>query len=137
MKALSLWRPWSWAVLHADKRVENRSWVPPYALLGTWVAIHAAQRWDSGGFQDMRAGEFGPLARCVPDEIPTGIVGAARITNVMLAMYVHSVWAFGPWCWRLDDVVVLPKPIPCKGRQGLWDVPIEFDSQIRKTIKRC
>lgn len=30
----------------------------------------------------------------------------------------------GPWHWRLTDVRVLAEPVPCKGRQGLWRVPV-------------
>lgn len=28
--------------------------------------------------------------------------------------------------WLLTDVVTLPDPVPCKGKQGLWDVPAEL-----------
>ncbi len=27
----------------------------------------------------------------------------------------------GRWAWLLADVVKLPDPIPCRGRQGLWE----------------
>jgi hypothetical protein len=26
MKALSIQQPWAWAIIHAGKRVENRTW---------------------------------------------------------------------------------------------------------------
>ena len=29
-------------------------------------------------------------------------------------------WAFGPWCWLLDEVIPLEIPIPCKGMPGIW-----------------
>lgn len=31
-------------------------------------------------------------------------------------------WAFGPWCWVVDDVRLLPKPVPARGMQGLWPI---------------
>lgn len=31
-------------------------------------------------------------------------------------------WAFGPWCWVVDRVELLPEPVPCRGMQGLWPV---------------
>lgn len=31
-------------------------------------------------------------------------------------------WAFGPWCWCIDDVRLLPHPIPARGMQGLWPI---------------
>lgn len=35
-------------------------------------------------------------------------------------------WAFGPWCWVVDDVKLLPEPVPCRGMQGLWPVSAEL-----------
>lgn len=35
-------------------------------------------------------------------------------------------WAFGPWCWVVDDVRLLPEPMPCRGMQGLW--PLDWSS---------
>jgi hypothetical protein len=37
-------------------------------------------------------------------------------------------WAFGPWCWIIDEVIALPERIPCGGRQGTWHLN---DEQIR------
>lgn len=31
-------------------------------------------------------------------------------------------WAVGPWCWCIDDVRLLPEPIPARGMQGLWPI---------------
>jgi hypothetical protein len=39
MKAISIRAPWAWAILHAGKDVENRTW--PTNVRGT-VAIHAS-----------------------------------------------------------------------------------------------
>lgn len=35
---------------------------------------------------------------------------------------VADPWACGPYCWVIDEVRVLPEPIPCRGTQGLWHV---------------
>jgi len=34
-------------------------------------------------------------------------------------------WFVGPFGWVLSDVVVLPAPVPCRGAQGLWEVPAD------------
>ncbi len=47
--ALTLHRPWPWAIIHGSKRVENRSWAPPAWLIGQRLAIHAGKRWDADG----------------------------------------------------------------------------------------
>lgn len=53
MKALTLWRPWPYAIFHLPphvaKRVENRSWKPPVTLIGHRIAIHAGKTWDEAG----------------------------------------------------------------------------------------
>ena len=38
-----------------------------------------------------------------------------------------SPWAFGPYCWWLEDLVVLDEPIEARGGLGLWsaEVPAE------------
>lgn len=34
-------------------------------------------------------------------------------------------WAFGPWCFVIADVRILPTPIPCRGMQGWWPMEEE------------
>lgn len=43
MHALTIIQPWAWAVAHAGKDVENRTWAPPAALIGQDIAIHAGK----------------------------------------------------------------------------------------------
>lgn len=35
-------------------------------------------------------------------------------------------WAFGPWCWIVDRVELLPDQEPCRGMQGLWPLEDEM-----------
>lgn len=37
---------------------------------------------------------------------------------------LRDPWAVGPWCWCVDEVRLLPAPIPCRGMQGLWPVSL-------------
>jgi len=128
MRALSLWRPWPWAFFHAGKRVENRSWPPPAGIIGEWVAMHAAQRYDVDAAVRMLNGDFGASAIMCPrdDDHPTGIVGAflvhgafelgsTRRVGRVTAADMLSRYAFGPWCWVTPNVIQLAEPIPCKG----------------------
>jgi hypothetical protein len=34
-------------------------------------------------------------------------------------------WAFGPYCWLIDEVFQLPAPVPCKGLLNLWETTAE------------
>lgn len=82
MKALTLWRPWSDAIVRGSKRVENRPWAPPASALGQVIAIHAGARFDSEAFAGLRekASEVGVVLRD-STTCPMGIVGTARLVG--------------------------------------------------------
>lgn len=150
MRALSLWRPWPWAFFHAGKRIENRTWPPPKGIVGEWVAMHAALRFDGDAWLRIRDGEFTPEGRDCPHNDPprahpTGIVGAflvhgafelgtTRRVGRVTAADMLSPYAFGPWCWVTPNVVELPEPIPCKGKQGLWTLPPDIEAVVRARV---
>ena len=33
---------------------------------------------------------------------------------------LYGDWAPGRYAWQIENVKMLPEPIPCKGQQGLW-----------------
>jgi len=41
MRALTLRQPWAWAIVHGQKRIENRPWKPWRDIIGQRIAIHA------------------------------------------------------------------------------------------------
>lgn len=43
MKAISLHQPWAELVMSGEKKIETRSWMPPRALVGERIAIHASR----------------------------------------------------------------------------------------------
>jgi hypothetical protein len=121
IRALTLHRPWAWAIAHNTKRVENRTWEPPKALVGQLLAIHAGQRWDADAAEWIDLCCMAAKGEVPPkDKHPTGIVAVARLSHVALD---GGAWFVGPVGWVLDDVVALPEPIDCKGKQGLWTPP--------------
>jgi hypothetical protein len=141
IKGLSLWRPWPWAILHAGKRVENRSWKPPVNMIGQYLALHAAQKWDADGY-----GSITEITRNgVPalHEHPAGvIVGVARLSHAIHEDDFDTfndpaslpedqrAWFFGPWGWMLDNVIAI-EPVHCKGAQGLWPLPPDVLALVR------
>lgn len=134
IKGLTLIRPWAWAILHAGKDVENRSWKPTANQLqvGDWLAIHAGMKWEQEEvfwMEDM----FGVK---VPhqDEHPKGvIVGLVRYVDCVTRS--SSLWFFGPYGWRWDKVIVLSRPIPHKGAQGLWTLQPEAYERCKAIIE--
>jgi hypothetical protein len=116
VKVLSIRQPWCWAIVHEGKDVENRTWYTPYR--GPFL-IHAAKTRGRSEQADARwiENEFGVV---VPKDLPFGgIVGQATIVDCVRKY--SSPWAFGPWCFILEQAKPLPFQ-PVKGQLGFFDV---------------
>ena len=128
IRGLTLWRPWPWTFMHADKRVENRPWAPPPSMLGGFLALHAGHHYDYDAHLMMKTGVFGAAARSVPAPIdhPEGVIVAVAVLQsyeTIISTDLSKPWAFGPVVWHLTKIVPLVEPIACRGRQKLWKVP--------------
>jgi len=120
MLALTVRQPWAWAIIHAGKDVENRSW--PTEHRGP-LAIHAGMTVWRGGGDAIR-----PLAGIVlppDDELVRGAV--IGIVDVVDCVRNHeSPWADdGQYHWVLHNPRALPEPIPYRGMQGLFIVYLD------------
>lgn len=115
MKALSIRQPWVWAILHAGKDVENRTWSTRYRGL---VALHAGLSVDREAQAAMvRAGYSAPDLRKGDPDLGA-YVGTARLVDVVTRS--DSRWWQGPYGFVLSDVVAFDKPVPAKGMLGLF-----------------
>lgn len=89
MKAISLSRPWPWAILHSGKRLENRKRkdgrMPHICRHRGPLLLHAAQSWDDSAIPWMREHELlrnrVPLIPLLPSNHPAGRI-FARCTAV-------------------------------------------------------
>ena len=135
MKALTLWQPYASAIGRV-KRNETRSWPAPRCVWGQDIAIHAAARKpdfedvvdaDAEGITDL------PLGAVVSIAWLTDCVKVAGMTSWPVDRHGQPIttdateiawgdYSPGRWIWRLADVRFLPKPVFCRGAQGLWDI---------------
>lgn len=122
--AISIRQPWAWAILHAGKDVENRSW--PTKFRGP-VAIHASNgmtRAEFDGFVDFgrslyRAGRWsGPFIPEPKALSRGGIVGLAEVADCVESS--ASPWFFGPYGFVLCNARPV-EFIPCKGALGFFE----------------
>lgn len=136
MKALTLHAPWAWAIAHGPKRVENRTWKPPSALLGQRIAIHAGK--NLGTISERESCILALLNAGVdpPDEWPRGrVLCAARLLGWIsldgslsgdaVRHACDSEWYCGPIGWVLDTVqavVQLAQLQRSAGSLGLGDI---------------
>jgi hypothetical protein len=130
LRALTLVQPWAWAIAHADKRVENRTWLPPRALVGAYLAIHAGKGFDKHAQWKLVQHGYEPPAL----HVHGAIVAVARVKGTVRERdpNVHDdPWFCGPIGWQLDEVRTFAEPVPCRGAQGLWTVPDDVLAVVR------
>ncbi|RKH99005.1 hypothetical protein D7Y15_39335 [Corallococcus sp. AB030] len=130
IRGITLWRPWGWAVVHADKDVENRGPRFPAPPVGSWLAIHNGKTWDQDN-ADAMASEFG-LRVPTEAEHPAGaIIGVARVEAVTRkTAFRPSRWYMGETgLWLADRTPI--QPVACRGAQGLWVLPDEVLRLVR------
>lgn len=140
IRALSLWRPWAWAMrdfVNCDdeydigpKRVENRTYPIPSWLIGHYVALHAAKKWDAGAY-DWLVEESGCPVPPKEDASahPAGVIYAVA-TLVRTIEHEQDCpddqlfWYMGGYGWLLGDFVAI-EPVLCVGQQGFFPLPTE------------
>lgn len=123
--ALSIRQPWPWAIFHAGKDVENRSW--PTRYRGR-VLIHAGLAFDGpreGALRDCAgwaadAGAAAPTS--LDDLLRGGIVGEAEIVDCVTSS--ASPWFEGPYGFVLRNAKPLPFR-PCRGKLGFFKPEFE------------
>lgn len=117
-KALTIKRPWAWAIAAGIKGVENRCWRTRFRGL---LAIHAGLGICAGRELLEQLGHVVPPYEEMPAK---AFIAVVRVVDcVPVSEVKDDPLAFGPWCWMLEDVRVLSAPVPCGGMQSLWNVP--------------
>lgn len=110
MRAITIHQPWAELIVRGEKDVENRSWRTHHR--GP-LLIHAGARADGASFA-----EHG-----VADDAERGaIIGVVELVDCTQAR--TSRWhEEGSWGWYLARARRFRKPVPMKGRRGLFEVP--------------
>lgn len=132
---------WAWAIAHAGKWVENRTWFPPDALIGERIAIHAGARIRDLPRAIETARATGLQVRRLPESVVETVRGrgaeievegrrtAVWTSAIVATAVLHSVVGHEldtPWqvpghlAWILTEVRVLDRAVPATGRLGLW-----------------
>lgn len=131
MKTLTLWQPWATLIAIDAKHYETRSWPTKYR--GP-LAIHASlhdmecdvvkinsfyrEAFERAGIESVKDLPFGKVL-CIVD-----LTDCIRTETVLMLSQAEA--AFGDYspcrfAWKLENLRVLPEPIPARGKQGLWE----------------
>lgn len=152
-QALSVRQPWAWAIIHAGKDIENRSWQAVNHGLSKRgrIAIHAAKGMTREEY--VEASEF---MRQLHIECPAaldllrgGIIGSVEVIDVVTSgdspwffgprglvlrdaqpcAFIPSVGALGYFQWKPADASVVPTP-------AKWMLPIIAAPEKAEAIRR-
>ncbi len=131
MKAISVHPLYAWAIAHGLKRVENRSrrilHRGPLAICATAGRGRRARRADAECRQILaRLGIEPPADEDVPRGALVAIVNLVGCEQTGGLFADDNPWATGPYCWHLANARPLTKPLPIRGRQGIFAIPSHF-----------
>ncbi len=132
MFALTIPQPWAWAIVHSDRRIENRDWRPPRYLLGNLIAIHAGKTLDRTALEHLRT----ELGLTVPERllVSGAVVAVAKVrgssAKAPASGHPQTRWWEGPIAWIFDQVVMLPTPVPSRGYPKVWRLPAAVESNV-------
>ena len=152
MRGLTVRQPWAWAIIHGQKKdVENRTRNIAGKYRGP-VAIHAALTLDFPAYGDplvmaaAQAYRWAWLDDATGPDVVGAVIGVADLVDVHWADPFEgchrpdSSWECSAWadtgCYHLAlrNRRPLPRPIPWRGRLGLWTVPDELEALIWEQV---
>ena len=134
MKAITILQPWAWLLASGKKRCETRSWKTNYR---GELLIHAGKKNMTDTMrQTIFESRHMEQAGVFDTEMVTGaVIGKASLVNCVLIdepivelikeqhldEYAFGDFTPGRYAWVMEDAKLFDKPIPARGRQGLWD----------------
>jgi hypothetical protein len=128
LKALTLWQPYAEGIKSGLKKYETRSWKTAHR---GFLAIQASCRPLDAfglalaakyGLKEMSYGSVVAFAELLVCHLMT----PAFIARQSQAEIDFGDWREGRYAWELGRIIVPEKPIPIKGKQGLWTLPADF-----------
>jgi hypothetical protein len=145
VRGITLWQPYATLVAVGVKSIETRSWGTDFRGR---LAIHAAKRWNAAQMIACEQAEdelrpvlflgypWRELLGCI-----VAICTLADVRCVPLEGWRPGIdaphddfrWGDlspGRYAWVLTDVRLVTPPIPCRGMQGLWEVPPDVAAQL-------
>jgi hypothetical protein len=128
LRALSIRQPWAWAILYGGKRVENRSW---YTAYRGPIYLHAGLQVDRGA-EDGLADVILAVPEPRPPAYRGAVLGIAELVDCVPISEVpagQQDWSVGPWCFILEGVRALERPVAAKGALGIFT--LEAAAELR------
>ena len=130
LRCLVVQQPFAWAICAGLKNIENRTWTTKHR--GDIVIVASAKTGEIKAKQ--KAAQPNALNA---DHLAVGAaIGIVTLVDVVpLSEELEAnPWAFGPYCWKLDNARIFAQPIPCKGKLNLYnpdpDLAVKIEQQL-------
>ena len=131
MKVLSVKQPWAALLVNGIKDIENRT---RRTTFRGRILIHASKAQKSGFIADFLTEEQAKAvceAKIKDSDFGKSLVRGMIIGSIELYDCVkneRSIWAEkNVWNWKVRKPILFKKPIPAKGKLGLWNFEKEID----------
>ena len=131
MKVLSVKQPWAALLVNGIKDIENRT---RRTTFRGRILIHASKAQWSGFIADFLTEEQAKAvceAKIEDSDFRKSLVRGMIIGSIEIYDCVKndsSIWAEkNVWNWKVRKPILFKKPIPAKGKLGLWNFEKEID----------
>jgi len=139
VKATSLWQPWASGIALGHKRIETRHWITNHR---GEIAIHAAKRWDAEQrdyAEDFRRRGWIDFGLPFGAVVAVACIADVKRTEMLIGSIDKKEEAFGNYGprrfgWILEDIRPLATPVPCKGAQGIFNLPPDVEQAVRDQL---
>lgn len=144
MKFLSVSTPWPTAIARFGKRVENRGrWArlpgrltQARKLVGHDLVVQSSQTHDHDGVAYLKRLTGRTFQKT--DVVQGAVTLVVRVTGLLMpgdpCPPGQEAWYFGSVALVLDNVRVLPKPVPLKGSLSIQDLPADVERQVLEQL---
>ena len=140
IKAISLHQPYASLIAMGLKKFETRSWSTNYRGKLVICAAKKNTLQQQSNYETLANSLLLDLTVQPWSSLPLGMaIAVCDLTdcNVMSEDFISEQseqeqlcghWESGRFAWKLENVQVFSKPVPIKGKQGLWTIlPHEFE----------
>lgn len=137
IRCLSLWQPWACVMLYGPKDLENRPWTTK--VRGPLLVHAAMTKRDMRPETDRiirKQWDRWTLAKR-PPVVFGAIVGIVEVTGCGTPEdYPGNPWAWGPFCHAWAKRQAFHAPVPYRGSQGFFNVPLDLVREQLALLKR-
>ena len=133
MNAVSIWQPNASLIAEGIQQVETRKWQPSSYLVGQYIAIHAAKKYNDKVRADV-VNLWVPLDRHGSQLAYGAIVGLVRLKRVFPSESEYALaqpevvaseryvggYPKGRFIWVFDEAKKCKRPVVCRGYMGVF-----------------